>query len=203
MIPDARANAPKHRGWWKGDQGQVGAWVYGYESLWLPQSLLHKNARKRLAQALFDSSRHQRVELHFNKGLAGAPPECVAAARQCATNPAVCEAFALAIIANGQGPVYPGYADAKPDVEAARKQAAQIDQAASTLRAIAPQAGSYVSESNYFNNDWEREFWGQNAKRLRSVKAKYDPSGLFFVHHGVGSELWSTDGFERMDAGTK
>ena len=24
---------------------------------------------------------------------------------------------------------------------------------------------------------------------------KYDPDGLFFVHHGVGSERWSADGF--------
>jgi hypothetical protein len=30
------------------------------------------------------------------------------------------------------------------------------------------------------------------------VKAKYDPEGLFFVHHGVGSEGWSDDGFARM-----
>jgi len=29
------------------------------------------------------------------------------------------------------------------------------------------------------------------------VKAKYDPEGLFFVHHGVGSEGWSEDGFTR------
>jgi hypothetical protein len=32
---------------------------------------------------------------------------------------------------------------------------------------------------------------------LAAVKHKYDPSGLFFVHHGVGSEEWSPDGFKR------
>ncbi len=30
------------------------------------------------------------------------------------------------------------------------------------------------------------------------VKDKYDPDGLFFVHHGVGSEDWSPDGFTRL-----
>jgi hypothetical protein len=30
------------------------------------------------------------------------------------------------------------------------------------------------------------------------VKARYDPDGLFFVHHGVGSEGWSPDGFTRL-----
>jgi hypothetical protein len=29
------------------------------------------------------------------------------------------------------------------------------------------------------------------------VKEHYDPDGLFFVHHGVGSEDWSADGFTR------
>jgi hypothetical protein len=29
------------------------------------------------------------------------------------------------------------------------------------------------------------------------VKRRYDPGGLFFVHHGVGSEEWSADGFIR------
>jgi hypothetical protein len=32
---------------------------------------------------------------------------------------------------------------------------------------------------------------------LAEVKKKYDPDGLFFVRHGVGSEQWSADGFTR------
>jgi hypothetical protein len=54
-----------------------------------------------------------------------------------------------------------------------------------------------VSESNYFNPRWEQAFWGAHVTRLRHVKAEYDPGGLFFTHHGVGSELWSADGFAR------
>jgi hypothetical protein len=30
------------------------------------------------------------------------------------------------------------------------------------------------------------------------MKRRYDPAGLFFVHHGVGSEQWSADGFTRV-----
>jgi len=66
------------------------------------------------------------------------------------------------------------------------------------LRKLVPDGGSYVSETNFFESDWQRSFWGANYPRLQAVKAKYDPDGLFFVHHGVGSEEWSDDGFTRL-----
>jgi Berberine and berberine like len=58
--------------------------------------------------------------------------------------------------------------------------------------------GTAVSEGNFFDNAWQRSFWGSNYPRLAEVEKKYDPAGLFFVHHGVGSEEWSADGFTRL-----
>jgi NAD(P)-dependent dehydrogenase (short-subunit alcohol dehydrogenase family) len=58
--------------------------------------------------------------------------------------------------------------------------------------------GSYVSESDFFEKDWQHSYWGSNYARLASVKKKYDPTGLFFVHNGVGSEEWSGDGFSKL-----
>lgn len=66
------------------------------------------------------------------------------------------------------------------------------------VRKLVPNPGSYVSESNFFNADWQRAFWGSNYSRLLAVKNQYDPEGLFFVHHGVGSERWSADGFTKL-----
>ena len=51
-------------------------------------------------------ARQWRITLHFNKGLAGAPAEDVAAARDTATNPAAADAFALAISASEAPPAF-------------------------------------------------------------------------------------------------
>ena len=39
---------------------------------------------------------------------------------------------------------------------------------------------------------------GENYPRLFAIKYKYKPDGPFFLHHGVGSEDWSADGFTRL-----
>ena len=85
MSRDTRDGAPKHHGWWHGDRGQVGAFLHGYESLWLPASLL------------------------------------------------VLDAFALAIIADGEGPAYPGLSRPPVDLQVAHADARAIDLAAAGL----------------------------------------------------------------------
>ena len=122
LVADSRPGANPGDVWWDGDAGQVGWFVYAFESLWLPASLLENASQDRLVDALFAASRHWEVELHFNKGLAGAPPEAIAAGHDTATNPAVLDAFALAIIASGQGHAYPGIPGHQPDLAAARKE---------------------------------------------------------------------------------
>ena len=198
LVRDPRAGVPKYYGWWKGDADQVGFFITGFDSVWLPASLLAEKQRGRLTDALFASSRSSTVELHFNKGLAGASADVLAAARDTATNPLVVDAFCLVIIANANKPAYPGLPDMNINKEAARKDARAVDRAIAELRKLVPHSGSYVSESNYFNKSWREAFWGTNYPRLQTTKAKYDPNGLFFVHHGVGSETWSADGFTQL-----
>jgi FAD/FMN-containing dehydrogenase len=197
MSADPRPGAPKYHGWWKGDQGQVGAFLYGYDSTWLPATLLENGQRPSLVDALFAASRHQEVQLQFNKGLAGAPLAAVLGTQDTAMNPAVINSFAFAIVAAGEGPAYPGQPRPPVDLKHAREGAKAVADATAELRKVAPNAGSYVSESNFFNSTWQRAYWGDNYARLCAVKRAYDPEGLFFVRHGVGSEGWSEDGFTR------
>jgi len=195
---DDRPEAGPNNTWWKGDAGQVGWFIWGYESLWLPASLLESDSQQRLADALFSSSRYSSVGLHFNKGLAGAPQEAIAAAKDTAMNPAVLKAFALAIVADRQGPAYPGIPGHEPSVAEGRTAAGRIDKCIDQLRAVTGQTGAYVSESNYFEKGWQQAYWGSKYPQLAVIKKKYDPDGLFFVHNGVGSEQWSPDGFTKL-----
>ncbi|MCW5734851.1 MAG: FAD-binding oxidoreductase [Enhydrobacter sp.] len=197
VLSDERPGASATNIFWKANLNEAGWFLHAYQSTWLPAALLANDRRAGLSDALFDSSRHRRLALHFNKGLAGAPPEAVAAARDTATNPVVTEAFALAISAAEGPPAFVGVAGHEPDLARARREAGDVAAAMGALRKVVPNPGAYVSESNYFEADWQKAFWGTNYPRLRAVKDKYDPAGLFFVHHGVGSEDWSPDGFTR------
>jgi len=110
----------------------------------------------------------------------------------------VLTAFALAIVGDAEGPAYPGIPGHEPSVDQGREAAKRIDRCVNQLRALVPNGGAYVSESNYFENGFQQAYWGSNFSRLAEVKRKYDPDGLFFVHNGVGSEQWSTDGFTKL-----
>jgi FAD/FMN-containing dehydrogenase len=195
---DDRPGAPPERFFSAADAGQVGYFLHAYQSAWLPASLLAPEARGRLAAALVEASRHWSVSLHLNKGLAGAALEAVGAARETAMHPAALEAFALAIASAAGPPSFPGQPGPKPDLARARAEAARVTAAMDALRALAPDSGAYVSEGDFFQRDWQRAAWGAHYPRLLEVKRRYDPDGLFFVHHGVGTEGWSADGFERL-----
>ena len=109
-------------------------------------------------------------------------------------NPQVLDAFALAIIAMDGRSAYL----APPDVKAAGGHAAAIAAAMAALRRAAPDAGSYLSECDYALPNWQTAIWGAHYVKLDQLHRRYDPDGLFTVHHGVGSERWSVDGFERL-----
>ena len=198
VLADDRSGAPDVNVFWASNLEEAGQVLHGYQSAWLPASLLRGGERERLADALFRATRHWSVSLHVNKGLAGAPAEAIDAARDTAMNPAVLDAFALVISGAEGPPAYPGVPGHEPDLTAARRHADAVSNSMGEIRPLLSGGGSYVAESDFFEEAWQESSWGANYARLLAVKHKYDPDGLFFVHHGVASERWSADGFTRL-----
>jgi FAD/FMN-containing dehydrogenase len=65
---DDRPGAAAADVWNNADAGQVGQYLWAYQSLWLPANLLAGGSQVKLADALLAGSRHADIELHFNKG---------------------------------------------------------------------------------------------------------------------------------------
>lgn len=201
IIPDQRSKSGSHSFSWAGDQDQVGWYLYGFHSTWLPKQLLEENKQEKLIEALFIATRFWSVSLHFNKGLSGAPKTELEKAKNTAMNPAVLDAFALALVAgsDSNSHVWSGIEGYEPDLKKGEKRKEKIDHAMDAIYDIVPQPASYFSESDYFEKNWQESFWGSNYKRLSFIKEKYDPEGLFYIHHGVGSEKWTDNGFKRRE----
>jgi FAD/FMN-containing dehydrogenase len=166
----------------------VGQVLHAYQSTWLSKRLLDRERRPALVDALTRASQIRPVALHCNKGLAGAPANVLDWTRDTSMNPAVLDSFALAIAAANEPPAYPGIAGHEPDVAQGRRDARVVAAAMAPLNALAERPASYLSETDYFQDDWQASFWGDHYARLTRVKKRYDPGGLFSVHHGVGTE---------------
>ena len=188
IVLDDLPGAPENYFYWAVDAGQVGQVLHGYQSTWLSQRLLDPERRPALIDALTRASQIRPVALHCNKGLAGAPANAVDWTRHTSMNPAVLDAFALAIAGANEPPAYPGIAGHEPDVAQGRRDARAVASAMAPLKALAKRPASYLSEADYFQDNWQASFWGDHYARLTQVKDRYDPGGLFSVHHGVGTE---------------
>lgn len=197
VVADDRPGAPAGNISWASNAGEAGQFLHAYQSTWLPKALLATDRQGDLVDALMEATKHWGVSLHMNKGLAGAPKAAIDAARETAVHPAVVDAFALAISGAEGEPAYPGVPGFEPNLADARRDRAAVDRATEALRAGVGSIASYLSESDYFQSSWQDAYWGGNYARLLAVKEAVDPDGLFYTHHGVGSERWVENGFRR------
>ena len=198
VLSDDRPGAPAGNVFWRSNLGEAGWFLHGYESTWMPAALLEPAASAQLVDALFAGIRHWRLSLHFNKGLAGAPAEAVAAARDTATNPAAADAFALAISAAEAPPAFAGIAGHEPDLPLARRNAEQRRRGDGRAAQAGAEPRLLRVGIELLRSRLAERVLGRELSAAAAVKDKVDPEGLFFVHHGVGSEDWSPDGFTRL-----
>jgi FAD/FMN-containing dehydrogenase len=185
---DDRSEQSTNLFWWATNQNEVSQYLNAYRSRWLPIELFAPSRADTLVDALFDASRHWHFTLHANKGLSGATAEALERDRTTSINPSTFAAAALLIMASNQQNTHPGVPGHEPDQNKGRAIVRQIDAAMGPIHAITPNAGSYLNETDYFEPDWQHNFWGDNYARLLEIKHTHDPTNLFCVHHGVGSE---------------
>lgn len=81
-----------------------------------------------------------------------------------------------------------------------QKAAAQYDltyDVDGPLRQASPHGAAYVNEGNLEEPDWQTAYWGSNYPRLKSVKEKWDPLGVFYARTTPGTENWEVIDFGR------
>lgn len=68
------------------------------------------------------------------------------------------------------------------------------------LKSLEPgDMGAYVNEADSHEPDFQQSLWGNKYERLYEIKQEWDPTGLFIVRLGVGSEDWDDVGFCRIN----
>ena len=82
VIADDRPGAPAGNVFWAGNLGEAGQVLHGYQSLWLPVTLLSRRPATTSERRLVCKQPQMEMSLHFNKGLAGAPADAVVAAER-------------------------------------------------------------------------------------------------------------------------
>lgn len=198
VVRDMRQNARPGEYWWAGNGGEVYSYWHTYQSWWLPDRLFSQSNIQDTAETIYKASRLSPVAFHINKGLSGGSPLALNTSRQTSMNPTMLNAAALVIMSSASNNMDHDWKNPPPMTKTIKTKVANITKAMDMIRALAPDSGTYVNEADYFQKNWQQVFWGSNYQKLLTLKHRYDPDGLFYCHHCVGSEMWTDDGFCRI-----
>ena len=182
-----------------GTSSEAGQVWHAYQSAWLPARCSRGRPARTPRRRAVAAAQHWRVTLHVNKGLAGATPDAIAGGEGYGDE----SGGGRRLRAGDQRRARAARLSRRPRPRAGRRGGAErapSDRDGGDGRnpqARAPRRLLCLGDRLTSEPNWQDAFWGDNYARLRAVKDKYDPDGLFFLHHGVGSEDWSADGFTR------
>ena len=181
--------------WNKLNSGQVYNYFSAYDSIFVPEKMFSKENISLLADRFFKASRYMKkantqMIFYMGKGLSHASSSAIRDTKKTSTNPKVYHATGLLSIWAINNRFYTKIKGNSPKDHAIliNKEAQDVNKAMRIIKSAAPNAGTYVNETSYFDKNWQHDFWGVNYHRLLIIKNKYDPTGLFSCHHCVGSD---------------
>ena len=65
-------------------------------------------------------------------------------------------------------------------------------------RDMSPGAGSYLSESDRLEPNFQWSFYGSYYPRLLKIKQKFDPRNIFWASTAVGSEFFQVESVDGL-----
>ncbi|KAJ3505295.1 hypothetical protein NLJ89_g7493 [Agrocybe chaxingu] len=74
-----------------------------------------------------------------------------------------------------------------------QEQVQALERNTEILNEITPDSASYMNEGSLYEKDFKKSFFGDHYTNLKDIKSKYDPTSLFVVPLGVGSDEWDSD----------
>ncbi|KAF9555544.1 FAD binding domain-containing protein [Agrocybe pediades] len=69
----------------------------------------------------------------------------------------------------------------------------RLKQNTDVIDKLTTDSGSYLNEGSLYEKDFKKSYFGSHYVDLKGVKKKYDPTSLFVVASGVGSEYWDEE----------
>ncbi|KIM38049.1 hypothetical protein M413DRAFT_13018 [Hebeloma cylindrosporum] len=69
----------------------------------------------------------------------------------------------------------------------------RLKQGTDLLDKLTKDSGSYLNEGSLYERDFKKSYFGSHYPKLKKIKDKYDPSSLFVVASGVGSDEWDAE----------
>ncbi len=93
-------------------------------------------------------------------------------------HPGVYDAGALAIMSYSTDKPQFGKPKMTPEI---KQKVDDIYKAMNMIIALAPDAGTYANEADYFQKNWQQVFWGSNYSKLLKIKTNMIQMVYFIV----------------------
>ena len=197
MLQDDRPGSSPQNVFWAGDRDQAAQFIHAYKSAWLPAALLQDDKQPRWPRRCSPAAATGRFRCTRTRV---SPAHRRRRSRRRATAPRIRPCWTHSRWRSSAPKArrhIPG-CRARAEPAAGARTGGGGRQGDGRAAKVAPERRLLRLRERLLRARLAARVLGRQLCKLAEVKKKYDPDGLFFVHHGVGSDQWSADGFIRV-----